>query len=133
MKAKITKVTFKEEKETKFGMQYTFVVEYDGKKAFYNSKKKDQTKFVEGQEAEFSEEERTSGKGNKYLIVKPEYKGGNSNFGRQLKREQSKYSGFAVSYVKDLIIADKINIKDWESASKKIFNFMVDLDKSIEK
>ena len=133
MKALITKVTFKDEKETKFGMQYTFLVEYDGKKAYYNSKKKDQTKFVEGQEAEFTETEHTSGKGNTYYIVKPEYKGGNSNFGRQLQREQSKYSGFAVSYAKDLVIADKIGFEQLLPAAQKMFDFMVALDKSIEK
>lgn len=131
MKAVITNVTFKKEYDSKFGKMYGFSVEYDGKSAYYSSKKKDQTKFVKGQEAEFTEEKR-SGDNGEYLVVKPIYAGGNSNFGKQLKREQSKYSGFAVSYVKDLIIADKLKISDWESASKKIFQFMVDLDKSIE-
>jgi len=132
MKAKITNVTFKKEYESKFGTMYGFNVEYDGKSAYYSSKKKDQNKFVKGQEVEFTEEKRKNDKGE-YLIVKPIYEGGNSNFGRQLKREQSKYSGFAVSYVKDLIIAGKLEMKDWESASKKICMFMVNLDKEIEK
>ena len=132
MKATITKVTFKEEKQTKYGMQYTFVVEYDGKKAYYNSKSKDQKKFVEGEEAEFNEQEMTSTKGNKYLIIRPEYKGGKSEYGRQLKRIQSQYSSFGVSYVKDLIIAGVIDIKQWESASEKIISFMYEQDKKYE-
>lgn len=55
-----------------------------------------------------------------------------SNFGRQLKKEQSRYSGFATSYVKDLIISGHIKIDDWEKASKKIFTFMVELDKTLD-
>jgi len=131
MKAKITKVTFKKEYESKYGTMYGFSIEYDGKSAYYSSKKREQNKFIEGSEAEFTEEKR-KGESGEYLVIKPVYSGGNSNFGRQLKREQSKYSGFAVSYVKDLIIAGVIKIDQWESASEKIFNFMVDLDKSIE-
>lgn len=133
MKAKITNVTFKKEYESKYGMMYGFSVEYDGKSAYYSSKKKDQTKFVKGQEAEFTEEQRKNEKGKEYTVIKPIYAMGNSNFGKQLKREQSKYSGFATSYVKDLIIAGKLEMKDWESASKKIALFMVNLDKEIEK
>ena len=132
MKAVITKVTFKKEYDSKYGKMYGFSIEYDDKSAYYSSKKREQTKFIEGQEVEFTEETRKGDKGE-YLVVKPVYEVGNSNFGKQLKREQSKYSGFAVSYVKDLIIADKIDIKDWESASKKICMFMVNLDKDIEK
>ena len=133
MKAKITKVKFIKEYETKHGVMFLHSIEFDGKEALYSSKKKDQNKFTEGQEAEFSEEKRTNKEGKAFLIIKPVYaNAGNSNYGRQLKREQSKYSGFAVSYVKDLIIAEKIPIDQWESASKKIFNFMVALDKSIE-
>lgn len=134
MKAKITKVEFKKEYQDKWGTKYEFIVEYDGKSAHYSSKSKDQKKFITGQEAEFSEEKRTWNDGTPYLIIKPAYTpGGNSNYGKQLKREQSKYSGFAVSYVKDLIIEGKIPIDQWESASKKIALFMVNLDKEIEK
>ena len=133
MKAKITKVKFDKEYTDKYGVKFKFTIGYDGKEGYYSSKSKDQKKFIEGQEAEFTEEKRTWSDGRPYIIIKPVYaNAGNSNYGRQLKREQSKYSGFAVSYVKDLIIAEKIPIDQWESASKKIFNFMVALDKSIE-
>lgn len=132
MKAIITNVTFAKEFESKFGPLFSFKVEYDGKSAYYSSKKKEQDKFVKGKECEFTEEKRT-GKNGEYFIVKPVGKNPyNSNFGKALQREQSKYSGFAVSYVKDLIISGHIDIKQWKSASKDIFNFMVDLDKSIQ-
>lgn len=134
MKAKITKAEFKKEFESKFGTLYQFQIEYNGKKAYFSSKTKDQKKFIVGQECEFTEEEKMGTNDTPYTIVKPKAVGGfqNSNYGKAIKKEQSKYSGFAVSYVKDLIIADKLKIEDWEKASKKIFNFMVELDKSIE-
>ena len=140
MKAIIKKVTFKEEREGRFGgMEYNFIVEYDDKKAYYTSKQLEQTHFVEGVETEFTEEKRESKAGNTYYIVKPPRAKKNSNFNRQLKREQSKYSGFAVSYVKDLIVAGIVvpQSKDelmatWKEMSEDICNHMVELDKKIE-
>jgi len=132
MEAIIKKVTFLKEFETNFGKLYSFKIEYDNKVAFYNSKSKDQIKFKEGEKALFVEEEKEGKEGKKYLTIKPEMKGGGfSGFNKAVKKEQSKYSGFAVSYVKDLIVADKIDIKQWEPASKRIFEFMVALDKTI--
>lgn len=133
MKAVITKVTFKDERDGKFGKQFNFEIEYNGKRAYYTSKSRDQQKFAEGQECEFTEEKRTSAKGNEYFIVKPIYlQGGNSNYGKALKREQSRYSGFAVSYVKDLIVSGHVELDDWAGMSSMIFEHMVDLDKSIQ-
>jgi len=133
MKALITKVTFKEEKQGKFGMQYNFFIDYDGKKAYYTSKSREQTKFVEGQECEFTEEKRTSKAGNEYFVVKAIYQQGNkSQYGKALQREQSKYSGFACSYVKDLIVSGHIQLDDWAGMSSMIFEHMVELDKSIQ-
>ena len=133
MKAKITKVTFNDEREGKFGKQYNFFIEYDGKKAYYTSKSKDQKKFIEGQECEFNEEKRKSKSGNPYLVVKPIYEQGNkSQYGKALHREQSKYSGFACSYVKDLIVSGHIELDDWAGMSSMIFEHMVELDKSIK-
>lgn len=133
MKALITKVTFKEEKQGKFGMQYNFFIQYDNKNAYYTSKSKDQKKFIEGQECEFIEENRVSKAGNPYLVVKPPYQQGNkSYYGKALKKEQSRYAGFAVSYVKDLIVAEKVDLNDWAGMSSMIFEHMVELDKSIE-
>ena len=133
MRAKITKVTFNDERDGKFGKQYNFFIEYDGKKAYYTAKSKDQKKFIEGQECEFNEEKRTSKTGNPYLIVKPIYDQGNkSQYGKALQREQSKYSGFACSYVKDLIVSGHIELDDWAGMSSMIFEHMVELDKSIQ-
>lgn len=129
MKAKIIRADFKNEWESKYGIMYNHAIEYDDKSAIYCSKKKNQIHFVAGQECEFIEEIKIT-KNGEMTVVKPPPKGGQfSNYHKDVKREQSKYAGFAVSYCKDLIIADKLKIADWEKASEKIFKFMVELDK----
>jgi hypothetical protein len=131
MKAEIKKVKFVKSYETKFGTMHMFAVDYDDKKAYYSSKDKEQKNFVEGQEAEFDEERKQGAKGE-FLNVKPVKKQwGNSQYAKAIKKEQSKYSGFAVSYVKDLIVADKVPLSQWKEVSEDIFTFMVNLDQSI--
>jgi len=150
MKAKIIEVTFSKEGENKFGKFYSFKVKYDEKVAFYNSKDKDQKKFIAGQEAEFTEEEKSytdkNGNPQTFWIIKPISQNKQSNFGKALKKEQSKYSGFADSYVKDLLIAgiikpeilpqDEISndivMSTWKKRAFEIFEHMTILDKTLE-
>jgi len=133
MKSIIKSASFDKEVTLKNGdIMFSHKIEYDEKSASYLSKSKDQQKFVPGQEAEFTETEREYN-GVTYYGIKPVASGGGySNYGKKLKAEQSKYSGFATSYVKDLIIANKIPIDQWKSASESIFKFMVELDKTIQ-
>ena len=131
MKAKIDKVEFNKNVQTKGGEMYSFRITYNNKIGSYLSKNKEQNYFIEGEEVEFTEEEKIWN-GQVYYDLKPIRQNKQSNYSRAVKKEQSRYSGFAVSYVKDLIIAGKIEVKDWEKASEKIFNFMVNLDKTLE-
>lgn len=131
MKAIIKSVEWVKEYDTKFGKLQLFKIGYDDKVAYYSSKSKDQTKFVKGQEAEFNEEEK-SGSNGTYLTIKPITANRYSNFGRALKREQSKYSGFAMSYAKDLVVAGKIELNNMEAYTEAMFNLMVKLDKTLE-
>lgn len=131
MKALITGVKFIKEFESKFGKLYSFKVEYEGRTAFYSSKSKDQNKFREGQEAEFTEETKTSEKGS-YLVIKPPLKNGQSNFGKALTREKTKYSGFAVSYAKDLLVAGRISKEELAPQAWILFELMVEMDKTLE-
>jgi len=132
MEATITSAKFIKEFESKFGMLYSHQIEYDGKKAYYSSKSKDQKKFIPGQKAEFTEEKRTGKKGE-YLVIKPATQNYASPGGKAIQREQSKYSGFAVSYVKDLIVAGKVPIEDWKVLSGEMCEFMFNLDKNLLK
>lgn len=133
MKAKITAVKWLREFETKFGVMHLHKIEYDNKEAFYTSKSKEQNKFVVGQEAEF-EEETKAGKNGEFISIKPIKQAwtGGSGYAKAIKKEQSKYSGFAVSYAKDLVIAGKIDLSDLPKYTKSMFNLMVELDKSIQ-
>lgn len=150
MKSLITDVIFKKETEGKFGKQFQFEVQYDGKRAYYTSKYKDQKNFIKGQECEFTEEEKTfvnkEGKEIKYRVIKPPMKQRGSNFGKALTKEQSRYSGFSESYVKDLLACgllkpeltsveeehNDIVIMTWKRRSFEIFEHMVELDKQLE-
>jgi len=145
MKAIIKSAEFTKEIEGQYGLLYGFKITYDNKTAFYKSKSKEQKKFIKGQEAEFTEEKIIKG-GKEYLIIKPVYNKGQSNYGKALSREQSKYSGFADSYVKDLIVAGVIKpekdasdeehndivMATWKKRAFEIFEHMVELDKTLQ-
>ena len=145
MEAQIKKVEFHKERNTKYGLLYVHKVYYDDKYAFYSSKRKDQRNFVEGEKAEFTEE-KMHGDYGPYYIIKPISNRTNSNFGKALKREQSKYSGFSDSYIKDMLVAGVIRPENtesdaehndivmitWKKRALEIFEHMVELDKSIQ-
>jgi len=136
MKELINEVSFQKEKDTQFGKLYTFKVKYDGKVAFYSSKYKEQKKFIAGQEAEFTEEEKSytdkNGNPQTFLVIKPLNPIKQSSFGKALKKEQSRYSGFAVSYAKDLVVAGRLNREELSDYAWVLFELMVSMDKTLE-
>ena len=137
MKATITDVIYKKEYESKFGTMHQFEIHYDGKRASYSSKSKDQKHFVKGQETEFIEEQKTyvnkEGKPTPYTVVKIPQQQRESNFGKALKKEQSKYSGFAVSYAKDLVVGGKLPFEELGDYAWILFDMMVQMDATLEK
>jgi hypothetical protein len=136
MKATITEVKYLKEYDTKYGKMYQYRVKYDDIVAIYNSKSKDQKQFIPDKEAEFTEESKsyTDQQGNihEYIVIKPLNQNRQSNFGKALKKEQTRYSGFAVSYAKDMAIAGLISKEDLPEYATVLFDLMVNLDKSIE-
>jgi hypothetical protein len=135
MKAVLKQIVLAKPVETKRGLRYKFDVKYDvdGKEriASFLSETEDQDEFKEGVENEFIESTR-EWNGNTYYNIAPPKKKGSSNFSRQLKREQTKYSGFAMSYAKDLVCNGKIPHEDMYSEAEKMFNWMADKDKELE-
>ena len=67
-----------------------------------------------------------------YKVVKLINQNKQSNFGKALKKEQSRYSGFAVSYAKDLLVAGRINREELQDMSWILFELMVAMDKTLE-
>lgn len=131
MKAEIKKAEFQKEYESKFGTLYLHKIWYNDTFGFYSSKVQNQNKFVKGQEAEFTEEAMT-GKNGPYTKIKPLQQGRQSNFGRALKREQSRYSGFAMAYAKDLVVAGKITHDEMYAEAQCMFDWMITADKTLE-
>ena len=136
MKAVIQEVVFKKEFDSKFGKLYSFSVKYDNVIAIYNSKSKDQKKFIAGEEAEFTEETKTytdkQGNLKEYLVIKPPTQNRQSNFGKALSKEKSRYSGFAVSYAKDMAVAGRIQVTELTDYAWILFDLMVEMDKTLE-
>lgn len=136
MKAVIEEVTFSKEIDSKFGKLYSFKVKYNGEVAIYRSKNRNQTNFIPGKEAEFTEETQSykdkNGVEQHYKVVKLINQNKQSNFGKALKKEQSRYSGFAVSYAKDLLVAGRINREELQDMSWILFELMVAMDKTLE-
>ena len=136
MKTIIQEVKFIKEFESKFGPLYSFQVKYDDVVAVYNSKSKDQKKFIAGQEAEFTEETKTytdkQGNPKEYTVIKPLLQNRQSNFGKALNKEKSRYSGFAVSYAKDMAVAGRIQVTELADYAWILFDLMVAMDKTLE-
>lgn len=131
MKALITKITFDKEVETKWGTMYRFRADYDNKIGFFLAKKKDQTTFKQGEENEFTETEHEYN-GTTYYRIKSLKQYGSSNFSRKLKQEQARYSGFAMAYAKDLVVAGKIEPDQMFPTAQRMMDWMVQQDKALE-
>jgi hypothetical protein len=134
MKALILGASWIKEYESKFGPMHIHKIKYEEKEALYMSKSKDQTYFTPNKEAEFTEE-TIKGKGDKpdWLKIKPiSQNGGKSNYGRAVKKEQSKYSGFAMSYAKDLVIAKEITFEEMYKVAQNMIDWMVAQDKALD-
>lgn len=136
MKARFDKITYSRSVETKRGLRHQFKVKFKDDKGVeregtFLSPDKEQTQFREGEENEFTLREKEYN-GTIYYNIYPAKKASKSNFARALKREQSKYSGFAMSYAKDLVCDGKIPHSDMFDEAEKMFKWMVKKDKELE-
>lgn len=137
MEAVIDKVEFLKEIDGKHGKLFSFAVSYEGERAIYRSKSKDQKYFIPGKKTEFTEEDMTfkdkkTGNDVPYKVIKPIYTGRNpqSNFGKALKKEQARYSAMVVSYAKDLVIAGRIQLNELQEYSWVMFELIKEMDKT---
>jgi ribosomal protein S16 len=145
MLAKIHKVTFKKTFNGKFGPLHSFEVAYSdmqetektGKTieriGYYSSQSEKQEKIKAGEVIELTEEKKKGQGGQEYTTVKPTVIQRVSNFGKALDKEKARYSGFAVSYAKDLVVAGKIEFKALTTTAWDLHKLMVDMDKTLEK
>lgn len=125
MKAKPTKIT-RLDKLDSFG-NTSFVIEFDnGDKGFYTSKSADQTKFVVGNVADYEIEVKQGSKGPYNKITVPQaafVKGGGG--GRPAPEPRVQMISFAAAYTKDLVVAGKFSMNDFEKEFNRIYTIMI--------
>lgn len=124
MKAKPTKIT-RLDKLDSFG-NTSFVIEFDnGDKGFYTSKSADQTKFVVGNVADYEIEVKQGTKGpyNKITVPQPAFMkpGG----GKPVVEPRVQMISFTASYIKDLVVADKVKMDDFEKQFNRIYTLLI--------
>ncbi len=129
METKKSKPNLIEKKDQKDSYGNTsFVVSFEnGDRGFYTSKNEDQNKFVVGVEVEYLIEEKIGKNNVKYFkVTLPQKENNFSGGGFQKKSVDPKVqlAGYAASYTKDLIVAGKINVPDFEKYFEIIFNTM---------
>jgi len=134
MKAIFKKIAFAKEVNNKYGVSYKFDVKYDvdGQERIgsFFSDKEQQDMFKEGEENEFIETSREFNGKTYYNIAQPKKKG-SSNYARAVQKEQARYSGFAMSYAKDLVCDGKIPFEDMYSEADKMYEWMVKKDREL--
>lgn len=132
-------VTPRPAKDTQWGKSYPYAVEFenDGRtmSGIYYAKTDKQDVFQPDKEIEITAETRTyekDGQTKSYLVIKPlSARKWNSPGGKAIQKEQSRYSGFAVSYAKDLVVAGKIPLDELKIFATELFDLMVNLDKTL--
>lgn len=116
-KGVVTSVTGNGTWDSKYGTMYKFEVSFDnGDAGEYNSKSQDQTKFVIGQEAEYTITSRDYN-GNTYYTIKPaQPAGGYTGGGYKAKADPEKDKRIAklavLKSATELVVADKIGRQD---------------------
>lgn len=124
-KSIVTKVT-KFDKKDNYGNS-SFLIEFkNGDKGYYNSKDENQQKFVSSIEADYTIDEKIGKNGNIYwkLTVPGEsqgFKGG----GKPQIEPRIQMISFAASYTKDLIVAGKFSMNEFEKEFNRIYNIMI--------
>lgn len=111
--------------------KWSFQLEFEnGDKGYYNTKNGDQTYFVHGKPADYLIETKTSKTGSTYYVItsaeeqaaKPV--GNTGGFQRKQQDPKVQFISFSASYAKDLIVAGKCDIKEFESLFNRIYAAM---------
>ena len=133
-KSKIVRTVFVSEwNNPKGGQIYYHKIELDnGDVGQIGSKEKMPSKLNPGQELNYTIE--TTDKGNKIKAVMPAgfgpgFKPGG---GRPAVDPRAQFIGFSASYAKDLVIAGKVDLKDMNLLTERIFDNMAKLFETIK-
>lgn len=129
-KARITRTVFVSEwSNPQGGNVYYHEVELDnGDKGQIGSKEKMPAKLNPGQELTYTIE--VTSRGNKIKAVQ-----GDKQFGAKKPQIDPKVQmiSFAAAYTKDLVVAGKVEMKDFEAAFKRMYSIMITAYESANK
>lgn len=124
-KAKVTKVT-RLDKLDSYG-NTSFIIEFENTdKGFYTTKAPDTIKFIAGNVCDYDIEQKEGRNGPYFKVTlpqseKPAFSGG----GKPQINPKVQMIGFSASYAKDLIVAGKVDIKEFESLFNRIYTVMI--------
>jgi len=125
-KSKIRSCRFVSEWAGQNGIVYYHEIELDnGDKGQIGTKDKNPEKLEIGNELTYTIE--STSRGNKIKIVSG---AGGFKGGKPQRDPKEQMISFSTSYVKDLICAGKVDIKDLEPAVKRMYNIMKSLYES---
>lgn len=129
-KAKITRTVFTSEwTNPKGGQVYYHTIELDnGDTGQIGSKEKMPSKLNPGSELTYTIE--TGPRGNKIKAVLPQ--GGGFKPGKPVVDPRAQFIGFSASYAKDLVIAGKVDLRDMNLLTERIFDNMAKLYDTIK-
>lgn len=113
------------EKKDSYG-NTSFIVEFqNGDSGFYTSKDENQDKFVVGKEVEYNIEEKTGKTGKTYFKLSLPQAQRPQFGGRPQADPKVQMISFAAAYCKDLIVAGKVEITQFETQFNRIYNAMI--------
>lgn len=125
MKSIVTKAT-RFDKVDSYG-NWSYLIEFkNGDRGYYSTKSDNQNKFIPSQEAEYEIEEKI-GKNDKpwWKITIPGDKQGFKGGGKPQVEPRVQMISFAASYTKDLIVAGKFSMNEFEKEFNRIYNIMI--------
>jgi len=130
---KVISCEFKRERTDKYGLKYDFAVKFEGddKQYQYTTTDKNKPYFVAGETAQFDTEEKSGDRedGTKWTIykakpVKQEFSGKGGGYRGKTKIDfLCDNLSFQSSYIKDLILGDKIKIEEFDKMLEERLKF----------
>lgn len=124
-KSKVKSISFKNSWPGKYGTMYDFNIEFEnGDKGVFNSQKNPQDRFKEGEDVPYTIE-TVNRNGYVNVIIRPVVeKKVDSPKNLTSKNFRAEFIGYAAAYAKDLVVAGKVDMKDFSTSFEDIYGVM---------
>lgn len=125
-KSKVKSASFKKEWKGREGTMFDHNIEFEnGDKGVYQSNQKEQTTFKQGEEVDYSIVSRLRN-GFTDIVIKPAFKNrSGGNFKKSYEKNyKADFISFAASYTKDLVVAGKVELKQFRKTFQTMYDVM---------